>query len=175
MVEMNSTKISKDAAHKKKGQIFEVVFGVPFIVGVALKWIMPVAFPYMLITPANLPVSIALIIAGLILVILSRQQLAQYNQPTDPGHSTTQLVTSGVFSISRNPLYLGGICILLGVAFFFELIWAIIFLLPSFIAAHYILILPEERYLASKFGEDYATYVASVKRWIGHSKHKYTR
>lgn len=172
---MNSTKISKDAAHKKKWQIFEVVFGVPFVAGIALQWIIPLAFPHLFITQVNTPLSIALILAGLTLVVLSRQTLAQHNQPTDPGHSTTHLVTSGVFSIYRNPLYLGGICILFGIAMAFELSWSFLFFLPSFIAAHYILILPEEHYLASKFGEDYATYVASVKRWIGHSKHKYTQ
>jgi protein-S-isoprenylcysteine O-methyltransferase Ste14 len=40
-------------------------------------------------------------------------------------------------------------------------------LVLSIIICHYVLILPEEQYLAAKFGEDYKKYTASVHRWFG--------
>ena len=110
---------------------------------------------------------IVLIILGAVLLILARRQFRRYGQPTDPGHPTHKVVTTGVFSISRNPLYLGGIGILVGLALAFNLPWAIVLLLPAFVACHYILMSPEERYLTEKFGEAYRSYVEKVDRWIG--------
>jgi protein-S-isoprenylcysteine O-methyltransferase Ste14 len=72
-----------------------------------------------------------------------------------------------VFSISRNPLYLGGVLVLLGIALALNLLWAIVMLLLSIIICHYILIIPEEQYLAAKFGGEYKEYIASVHRWLG--------
>ena len=84
-----------------------------------------------------------------------------------PGYPTSRIITTGVFSISRNPLYLGGVCFLLGIALVANLPWALVLLMPALVACHYVLIAPEERYLAAKFGEDYQRYAATVHRWIG--------
>jgi hypothetical protein len=82
-----------------------------------------------------------------------------------------------VFRISRNPLYLGGAGIIGGIGLAFNLPWVLILLGPSIIAGHYVLIAPEERYLAGKFGEPYLRYAASVRRWIGRAepRHRLTR
>lgn len=72
------------------------------------------------------------------------------------------LVRTGVFAFSRNPLYLGGVCILVGLAFLFKLLWLFILLLPALVACHYVLIVPKERYLAAQFGEEYRVYAAAV-------------
>jgi protein-S-isoprenylcysteine O-methyltransferase Ste14 len=112
----------------------------------------------------------ALIIVGLALIILARRMFALQGQPTDPGHPTSTLVTSGVFSVSRNPLYLGGVCILAGIALALNLPWVFVLLLPALIACHYLLITPEGRYLATKFGDEYRFYVARVHRWIGRKR-----
>jgi protein-S-isoprenylcysteine O-methyltransferase Ste14 len=48
-----------------------------------------------------------------------------------------------------------------------NMLWALAALLASLIACHYILIVPEERYLAAKFGEEYTAYATTVRRWLG--------
>ena len=98
---------------------------------------------------------------------MARRELAQYGQPTDPGHPTSQVVKTGVFAISRNPLYLGGSILLLGIGLMLNTLWAIVMLLLSIIICHYVLIIPEELYLATKFGNEYEEYIASVNRWLG--------
>ena len=75
-----------------------------------------------------------------------------------------------MFSVSRNPLYLGAVCFLVGVALALNLPWVLVFLLPSLVTCHYVLIAPEERYLVAKFGEEYRTYAATVHRWIGRTR-----
>lgn len=105
---------------------------------------------------------VVLVIVGAALIVFARREFAQHGQPTDPGRPTSVLITSGVFSVSRNPLYLGGVCILVGIALALNLPWVLVLLLPAFVACHYVLIAPEERYLVTKFGDEYHLYAARV-------------
>ncbi|HET9914510.1 MAG TPA: isoprenylcysteine carboxylmethyltransferase family protein [Anaerolineales bacterium] len=162
--------MTNDVAHKSWWQIFEVVFGIPFLVAVALQLVRPISFPRASIVPVLIPGGALLIFVGIALVVLARREFARYGQPTDPGLPTREIVTTGAFSISRNPLYLGGVCILAGISLAFNLLWVLILLLPSVVACHYILIAPEERYLAARFGEKYGAYTATVHRWFGRKR-----
>jgi protein-S-isoprenylcysteine O-methyltransferase Ste14 len=109
-------------------------------------------------------------IVGAAFIVRARREFAQRGQPTDPGRPTTRVVTTGVFSISRNPIYFGVACFLAGVALAVNLPWVLVLLLPGLVACHYVLIMPEERYLAVKFGEEYRVYAATVQRWIGRAR-----
>jgi protein-S-isoprenylcysteine O-methyltransferase Ste14 len=154
-------------AHKSWWQIFEVVFGVPFLVALGLEWVVPLTIPLGFLGPFIRPVGVLLGLLGLALVVLARREFARAGQPTDPGQPTRQLLTTGVFSFSRNPLYLGGILFLVGLVLTFGLAWAGLLLIPALVACHFILILPEESYLAAQFGAAYRDYAATVHRWVG--------
>ncbi|MCG2784823.1 MAG: isoprenylcysteine carboxylmethyltransferase family protein [Anaerolineae bacterium] len=159
--------MSNDVAHKSWWQIFEVVFGLPFLLAIALQWFVPISLSRGFITPARIPAGAILVVAGISFVILARREFARHAQPTDPGLPTSKVIFTGVFSISRNPLYLGGVFALAGVSLLFDLPWGLILLIPSMVACHYILIAPEEAYLAARFGEQYRAYTATVQRWVG--------
>src|SRR5574341_1519597 len=146
--------MSMDVAHKSRWQTSEVVFGIPFLAAIALQLALPLSLPRRLLTPGLILGGAVLIILGAALVVLARREFAQRGQPTDPGLPTSKVVTTGVFSVSRNPIYLGAVCFLIGIALAVNLPWALVFLLPALVACHYILIAPEERYLAAKFGEE---------------------
>ena len=163
--------MSIEVAHRSYWQTSEVVFGIPFLVAIVLQLLVPISLSRGLASPAFLLGGAALIIVGVALVVLARRELAQQGQPTDPGIPTSRVVTTGVFSISRNPLYLGAVCLVIGIALAVNLPWVLVLLLPALVACHYVLIAPEERYLAAKFGEEYRTYAASVHRWIGGTRH----
>ncbi len=156
-----------NAAHTRWWQIFEVVFGIPFLLAIMLQAVVPIPFPTGWWTPVLIAGGILVLLVGVVLVALARREFARHDQPTDPGLATGSIITSGVFSISRNPLYLGGVLGLVGISLAFRLTWELILLIPSIIACHYILIAPEERYMADKFGEPYRAYTASVHRWLG--------
>ena len=162
--------MTTDAAHKSWWQIAEVVFGIPFLAAIALQLAVPLSLSRGFFTPAIILAGAALIIVGTTLVVLARREFAQHGQPTDPGHPTSKVVTTGIFSVSRKPLYLGGVCVLVGIALAVNLPWVLVLLLPALVACHYVLIAPEERYLATKFGEEYARYIATVHRWIGRAR-----
>ena len=156
-----------DSAHKSNWEIAEVVFGVPFLVSIVLHFAVPFSLPQGILRQVLIAVGVVLIIIGIGLIVLARRELAHFRQPTDPGHPTSKVVKTGVFSISRNPLYLASVIVLLGIALTLNILWALVMLLASVVLCHYVLIIPEEQYLAVKFGEEYKEYITSVHRWLG--------
>ena len=159
--------MSVDSAHKNGWEIAEVVFGIPFLIGIIMQFVVPFSLPQGKFEQVLIPLGIGLIITGIGFIVLARREFAHFDQPTDPGHPTNKIVKTGVFSISRNPLYLGSAVVFGSIALALNMPWALVTLLLSIIICHYVLIIPEERYLAAKFGEEYKEYVASVHRWLG--------
>jgi len=85
--------------------------------------------------------------------------------PTKPG-ATSSLVRSGVYSLTRNPMYLGFLLILCGWAIFLSNVLVFLFL-PIFIFyMNHFQIQAEERALIERFGEMFTEYAARVRRWI---------
>jgi len=157
----------RNAAHTSRWATFEIIFGIPFIAGFILDFIFPLPISSDLLLILLKPIGLLLLIAGLLLIIVARREFSKLNQPTNPGQPTSQLITSGVFSFSRNPLYLGGIFFVAGFAMLCTLFWVLVCMPVSLVACHYLLIVPEERYLAKKFGSLYLDYTATVNRWVG--------
>ena len=85
--------------------------------------------------------------------------------PLTPEASRT-VVSGGVYRFSRNPMYLGLLLALLGLAVWLGNLVALVF--PPIFALYMnrFQILPEERAMASRFGAAYGRYRRSVRRWI---------
>ena len=159
--------MQKDTAHNRWWQTSEVVFGVPFLAAIVLQLVVPLKLSFGPFSLAIITLGVAIFILGVVFIVKARREFSQHGQRTDPGYPTTNIVTTGVFSLSRNPLYVGVVFVLIGIALAFNLLWALVLLLPSLVACHYVLIAPEEKYLTAKFGEEYLRYAASVHRWLG--------
>jgi protein-S-isoprenylcysteine O-methyltransferase Ste14 len=85
--------------------------------------------------------------------------------PLTPSASSF-VVSSGVYRVSRNPMYLGFLLALAGWAVYLSNAGAAL-LLPAFVAymTQY-QIKPEERALLAKFGSEFAQYMSRVRRWL---------
>jgi protein-S-isoprenylcysteine O-methyltransferase Ste14 len=162
--------VQPTAAHTSPWTTGEVVFGIPFLLGAVMQLAIPRVVPRESLPWLLIPVGALLFVAGGALIQLARRELRRLGQPTDPGHPTTRIVTTGVFSISRNPMYVGAAFLLAGIALVIGLPWSLVLLLPSLAACHYLLIRHEERYLAAKFPCEYCRYSANVHRWFGRSR-----
>lgn len=79
---------------------------------------------------------------------------------------TATVVTSGVYRITRNPMYVGMALILLAWAVLLSSAWALLGPLVFVLYITRFQIRPEERALAALFGSSYADYLASVRRWL---------
>ena len=82
-----------------------------------------------------------------------------------------ELVTGGIFSHCRNPLYVGNILMLLGVGVISNSLIYVIAVMPVFIFIYHTIVLAEENYLRNKFGERFKAYCKRVNRWIPSMSH----
>ena len=85
--------------------------------------------------------------------------------PTTP-EATCTLVHSGVYSLTRNPMYLGFLLVLCGWAILLRNVFAFAFLPMFILYMNRFQIQPEERALTKSFGAMFTRYAASVRRWI---------
>lgn len=104
--------------------------------------------------------------AALVLVATAFVRFRAAGTHVEPWRPTTAIVKTGVYRFTRNPMYLAMTLAYLGVALLADSGIAITLLVPLLICVHYGVIVREERYLARKFGAEYETYKASVRRWI---------
>lgn len=85
--------------------------------------------------------------------------------PRTPEQSQ-QLVTGGLYRISRNPMYVAFVAVLLAWALYLQSLAAVL-LVPAYgLWLHVWQILPEERALASRFGARYQAYCRETRRWL---------
>jgi protein-S-isoprenylcysteine O-methyltransferase Ste14 len=76
------------------------------------------------------------------------------------------LVSTGIFSHCRNPLYVGNILMLLGVGILANSLIYVAIIMPLFLFIYQAIVLAEENFLRGKFGADFDAYCAKVNRWI---------
>jgi protein-S-isoprenylcysteine O-methyltransferase Ste14 len=92
--------------------------------------------------------------------------MARHGTGLLPGQPSTTVLDRGPFAWSRNPLYVGLLVASAGVALLASSLWAVVALPVEWALLRWGAILPEERYLAAKFGDDYTGYRARVRRWL---------
>jgi protein-S-isoprenylcysteine O-methyltransferase Ste14 len=99
--------------------------------------------------------------AGIVSFRLARTTI----NPTKP-ESTSSLVSSGIYRITRNPMYVGLSFFLVAWAIFLSSGWALLGPVAFVLYIRRFQIAPEERALANLFGSEYAAYRARVRRWL---------
>jgi len=82
--------------------------------------------------------------------------------PIDPPR---QLVVSGLYRFTRNPMYNGVAAVLLGQAWFFSSLFLLAYAATVLVCFHLFVVLYEEPSLESRFGESYLSYRKAVPRW----------
>jgi protein-S-isoprenylcysteine O-methyltransferase Ste14 len=84
----------------------------------------------------------------------------------NPYSSVAQLVQSGPFRFSRNPIYLGDSILYFGVMLIWGMLWPLILYPFVWAAIRFGVIRNEEAHLSAKFGDAYLQYCQRVRRWI---------
>ena len=85
--------------------------------------------------------------------------------PTKP-QLTSSLVSSGIYTVTRNPMYVGLLFVLLALAIFLSSAWALLGPAAYFLYIGRFQIAPEERALTALFGAEYTAYLSKVRRWL---------
>lgn len=107
-----------------------------------------------------------LIGAGLVLMALAFAEFRRHQTTIVPHRSASHLIQSGIFTRTRNPIYLGDVLVLTGVILWMDAVLSLT-LVPIFV---WILekrfVIPEENRMRREFRADFGRYENKVRRWV---------
>jgi protein-S-isoprenylcysteine O-methyltransferase Ste14 len=103
---------------------------------------------------------------GIALNLVADRAFHQAQTTVKPFEKSAALVTTGVFRISRNPMYLGYVLILIGVALIVRSLTPYAVVLVFAILMDRVFIQVEEQMLEKQFGQAWREYTQQVRRWI---------
>jgi protein-S-isoprenylcysteine O-methyltransferase Ste14 len=113
-------------------------------------------------------VAIAIALAGgafSLAGIMSFRRARTTVNPMKP-EAATSLVSSGIYRITRNPMYVGLMFVLVAWAAFLSSAWSLLGPLAFLLYISRFQIRPEERVLSELFGAEYSAYKARVRQWL---------
>ena len=124
------------------------------------------------LTGFGLPLSLRLLLAaaaggpGIALIVAAVGGFRKAGTPPEPWRKVTAFVSTGVYRITRNPMYLGMAAIHLSLALAIDSIAALLLLPAAIIAIQTQVIAREEAYMTRTFGMPYSDYCKRVRRWL---------
>jgi protein-S-isoprenylcysteine O-methyltransferase Ste14 len=103
---------------------------------------------------------------GILLMLLAVVEMRKHRTTVIPHREADAMVTSGIFSRSRNPIYLGDVVLLAGLVLRFDAVLSLplVPLLLWLLEKRFVI--PEENRLRVKFRANFARYCQKTRRWI---------
>jgi protein-S-isoprenylcysteine O-methyltransferase Ste14 len=108
----------------------------------------------------------AVIAAGFLLGAAAIGLFRKTGQDPKPWTPSPELILQGPYRYTRNPIYVGMTAVTAGIGLAMGNIWVLVLAPAALLAVHFPAVLPEEAYLADKFGESYLRYKAQVRRYL---------
>lgn len=133
-----------------------------------VAWWQPRLFPLLSWADGSFtePLGIVLILGGILLMVASLWEFRRAKTTPIPRQSPSALITSGIFRLTRNPIYLGDALVLLGFILRWEATLSLILVPVFLVLIERRFILGEEARLLGAFGAEFEAYKARVRRWI---------
>jgi len=141
-----------------------LMWALAAVIGIALGWLAPWSF-----MPAALPaiwLGAALIVLAVALFVWAIMTMTRGGSNVPTSRPTTTIVDAGPYGFTRNPIYVGMMLSLVGLAVAFDSIWSLITSIFFFLVIRFGVVAREEAYLDRKFGDVYRGYRARVRRWL---------
>lgn len=148
---------------KEKGPLPPVILLTFLLLQVGLHKLLPIA--QVLRAPWSY-VGVAFIAAGIAIVAGPALAFARAKTTIIPFQESDSLVTGGMYRITRNPMYLGMLSILIGVAMLCGSLSPFVVAILFVPVLNVRVIRHEEAMLTERFGAEYETYSRSVRRWL---------
>jgi len=145
-----------------------LVYLAALVIGGLLHGVLPWRIAPLLALPLGVRVGlgVAVAAAGLALVGSAFGWFRRTGQDPKPWESTPEIIASGPYRFTRNPMYLGMALVLAGIAVGFASGWILVGVPITLAIVHATAVRHEEAYLERKFGDTYLRYKRSVRRWI---------
>jgi protein-S-isoprenylcysteine O-methyltransferase Ste14 len=147
----------------------KVIPVVQVIIAVLLMIVFSKLWPELILNwPAHKQIAILLfslaIVVGISAIIRFKRHKTTVN-PTKP-EASTSVVSSGVYSLSRNPMYLAMLISLISLGYYLQQITALPIILIFIAYMTRFQIIPEEKMLTKIFSQQYLDYQKKVRRWL---------
>ena len=134
------------------------------LAGFGLRHFLPLSLP--IDRSLALATGAAVLAFAVALGLASVRALVRGGSNPHPRRPSEAIVESGVYRVTRNPIYLSMTLILAGIALMARSGWHLVLALLFMLAIHLTQIRREERYLEARFGETYRAYTGRVRRWL---------
>jgi protein-S-isoprenylcysteine O-methyltransferase Ste14 len=138
------------------------IYLIAILVGLVLHFAWPIRF----VPNWARPFGGLIAVLAAALFVWSIKTFHSAGTPVPGNRPTTAIVKVGPYRSSRNPIYLAFSLFQTGIALGVNDAWILITLLPAIAIMSFVVIPREESYLEARFGEEYAVYKASVRRWL---------
>lgn len=109
---------------------------------------------------------VAPLVLGVIINLIADRTFHRVNTTVKPFEVSSVLVTDGIYQLTRNPMYLGFVMILVGIAVLMGSLAPFLVIVPFVILMNNVYIAVEERMLAEKFPVEWDEYKNRSKRWL---------
>ncbi len=160
---------NSDTVHDFVGKLFRltlivaalIVFVFSFLEGY-YHWLSPITW---MNSSMLIIIGIALLVLALIWVLVAQLQMGDSWRIGIDEKSESALVQHGLFAVSRNPIFLGMLVMLVGMLLILPTAATLTVSALGFVLMH-VQVRLEEDFLAKKYGEDYRKHQMSVRRWI---------
>lgn len=132
-----------------------------------VMWLISAGIPDSVSTTRIIGVAVCLLVGAFFSLagIASFRKAKTTVNPLKPNLATT-LVVSGIFRVSRNPMYVGITFILLAWSIYLGAVWALLGVIGFVIFINQFQVIPEEKVMLALFGEEYVSYSKRVRRWL---------
>jgi protein-S-isoprenylcysteine O-methyltransferase Ste14 len=143
-----------------------IIYLAAIAISIALGLLLPLPW-------ISAPLSDILFAAGWLLVAAmvaldfsAMRTMARAKTTIMPNRASEHLVTTGAFSFTRNPIYLGNTLLMIGVGLITGIAWFLPLAIVAAFLTQKLAIEREERHLEGRFGKRYRDYAKRVRRWI---------
>lgn len=158
-----------DTVHDFVGKLFRLTLIVTALIVFVFSlleeyyhWLSPITW---MNSSMLIIIGIVLLILALIWVLVAQLQMGDSWRIGIDEKSESALVQHGLFGVSRNPIFLGMLVMLLGLLLILPTAATLTVTALGFVLIH-VQVRLEEAFLTEKYGEDYRKYRAHVRRWI---------
>jgi protein-S-isoprenylcysteine O-methyltransferase Ste14 len=139
---------------------------IALIVVIAMV-IVHLTLPLAIVTPPPLSYTgVAAVATGVAIIVWARRAFQAAGTPITPFTQSTALLRHGLYRWTRNPMYLGAVLFVSGVALLLGSLTPLLLAIVFFVILQEGFIRHEEHLLEQRFGEEYRNYRRCVRRWF---------
>lgn len=143
-----------------------VLAAAAVVLGLLLDWVAPAyVLTVMLSWGTRIILGVELLAAGGALIYAAVKVFRAAGTNPEPWKPSTAVASTGVYAWLRNPMYVGVLAMLIGLAILLASDWMIVTTVAAALVLHFGVVRREERYLEAKFGDVYRRYCKDVPRY----------